>query len=200
MAMTKRSNHIICLLLVGLLTACSTVPLNIEQQTQNQKQIKAQDHWLLKAKISITTEEDSLQAMLHWQQQQANFDFHVFGTFGITYAHLIQQPEQASLAIQDEPMRYHTNAQALMAESLGWDFPIQALSYWIKGLPAKLEGEQVFRDEFKQIKRVIYKQWQVDFPRYHSYQGYTLPRIIKAKHPQMTLKLAINKWNFAPDD
>lgn len=154
------------------------------------------DHWQLNARIAIKTPKDNVSASLNWQKESTLFDFLVSGAFGATYAHLIQQENQASLEIPDTDKLFHHNAEILLQRTLGWDFPIDALSYWVKGLPSGKIGEQVSYDAQGKISKIQLGQWQIDFSKYRRYQGYLLPKMIKANHPEMSIRVVAKKWQF----
>jgi len=152
------------------------------------------EHWQLKARMAIRTPKDNVTASLNWQTDNQSFDFHISGAFGATYAHLVQLENKATLKIPDTELLTHQNAQTLLQNTLGWDFPIDALSYWVKGLPSHDPNEKVQRNKDGQIEQIQLNQWQIDFSSYQIYQGYQLPKKIKATHPQMTIKLVAKSW------
>jgi len=153
-------------------------------------------HWQLKARMAIRTPEDSVTASLNWQKDDNLFDFHISGAFGATYAHLVQEKNKASLKIPDRELLTHLNAETLLQNTLGWDFPIDALSYWVKGLPSNKPNEEVHRNSLGQIEQIQLGQWHIGFSSYQNFQGYQLPKKIRAVHPQMTIKLVAKNWAF----
>ena len=154
------------------------------------------NHWRLNARVAIKTPEDSVTASLDWQKDQSLFDFLLSGAFGVTIAHLVQQENSATLEIPDTEKLTHYDAERLLQQTLGWDFPIDALSYWVKGLPSGKPGEQVQYNEKGQISKINLGPWQIDFSKYRLYQGYLLPKMIKATHPNISLKVVAKKWLF----
>lgn len=154
------------------------------------------NHWQLNARVAIKTPEDSVTASLDWQKNQSLFDFFLSGAFGVTVAHLIQEENSASLEIPDTDKLLHHDAELLLQQTLGWDFPINALSYWVKGLPSGSPGEQISYNEKGQISKIHLGHWQIDFSKYRLYQGYLLPKMIKATHPKISLKVVAKKWLF----
>jgi len=154
------------------------------------------EHWQLKARMAIKTPQDSLTASLKWQKNQTNFDFHLSGAFGATYAHLIQTDDFASLKIPDHAEQKAYNAERLLSDHLGWHFPIKALSFWVKGLASGQPGEQVTRNSEGQITHIQLNQWSIEFKKYKRFQGYLLPKMIIATHPDIRIKLVARKWRF----
>ncbi|WP_444994731.1 lipoprotein insertase outer membrane protein LolB [Aliikangiella sp. IMCC44359] len=160
--------------------------------------LSAINHWQLKARIAIRSDDESIAATLDWQKQDKDFDFHIYGTFGVTYAHLTQKGHEAKLMLPDDQTFYHQDAQQLLYQSLGWDFPIEALSYWIKGQASGQPGESVQRNSHGELEQIILNDWQVSFSRYETFSGFSMPKVIKANHPQMSMKVVIKKWQFLP--
>ena len=154
------------------------------------------NHWQLKARIAILTPKDNLTASLNWQKNNRLFDFHISGVFGATYAHLIQSKDNATLRIPDTEILTHNDAQTLLQNTLNWKFPINALAYWVKGLPSGEPRELVYRNGLGQINQIQLNDWNIKFSDYRIFQGYHLPKRIKAAHPQMTIKLVAKDWVF----
>jgi len=154
------------------------------------------EHWQLTARIAIKTADDNLTASLNWQKNHKLFDFLVSGAFGVTYAHLIQEEDQATLEIPDTDLLTHSNAEFLLHQTLGWDFPLNELSYWVKGLPSGNSEEQIHYDEQGKIKQIHMGLWKIDFSKHKHYQGYLLPKMIKVEHPDMSMKVVAKKWLF----
>lgn len=156
------------------------------------------NHWKIKARIAIKTPEDTVSATLDWKKNDDNFDFHLYGLFGATYAHLVQSEHKASLTLAEDKVFFNSNAENLLSQRLGWNFPLDALSYWIKGLPSNMPGESISRSDNGNIAEAHFNNWNVFFSSYQNYSGYLMPKIIKATHPQLTIKLVINNWLFLP--
>ncbi len=154
------------------------------------------DHWQLEARVAIQTADDSTTASLDWNKTGREFDFLLSGAFGVTLAHLVQEKQRATLNIPDHDTFVHHDAQVLLQQALGWDFPIDALAYWVKGLPSGAAGEIVTRDETGRLETIEMGFWRINFSKYKQFQGYQLPKMIKAVHPQMSLKVVAKKWAF----
>lgn len=154
------------------------------------------EHWELDARVAITTPDDNITASLEWQKNRSLFDFLISGAFGITYAHLVQEKTQATLDIPDHDTMIHQDAEALLQQALGWEFPIEALSFWIKGIPSGSPGEIIIRNQAGQIEQIQLGFWQIDFSKYKYYQGYQLPKMIKAQHPNIRIKVVARNWTF----
>ena len=184
-----------------LISGCqSFLPKPAVQQSAGQgaAQLAQIDHWLLKARVALQTKEDNVTATLDWQKQGQDFDFHLYGLFGATYAHLVQSDDQAKLDLPEDQVFYHQNAEQLLFQSMGWDFPIDALGYWVKGLPSGKAGEEFTRNKKGELSKVVFKDWRVEFFQFSTFSGYSLPKVIRAVHPQMQLKMVVKRWQIIP--
>lgn len=184
--------------MITLLVGCQSVP-KLPLDTQN-IELSDRQHWQLKARVALKSEQESYSATLDWHKQANNFDFHLYGLFGATYAQLIQENELATLKLPDDQVFYHQDAEQLLYQSLGWDFPVDALSYWVKGLPSGKTGEIVSRNEKGVLQNIVFQDWQVDFSRYQNFSGYLMPKRIVATHPKLSLKIILKQWQFNPTE
>lgn len=189
---------ITCLLSLLMLSGCGTLKY---AETNQETRIRAEKNWLLKARMAVNTNHESASMTLNWQQNQKSFDFHVYGLLGVTYAHLIQTETDATLELKDNQHYKATSAEQLLKQHLGWPFPIEALSYWVKGISYGHAKEIITRNTEQQITSIQFDDWQVNFSQYRNYSGYSMPRLVKASHPtQGSIKILVKKWLFNPHD
>jgi len=181
--------------LLFLISGCQSVKL-INRQDANSPELKDIQNWQVTAKMAINTPEENATVTLEWDKREENFDFHIYGLLGATYAQLTQKDGMATLTLPDDQIAYHQDAEQLIYQAMGWDFPLHALSFWIKGIPSEISGEQISRDEKGKIKQIIFRDWQVDISRYQLFSGYSMPKMIKAKHPNLSLKIVIRNWQL----
>jgi len=178
-----------------VLSGCVTKSLTLLDQKNNIPLEKA-NHWKLNARVAIRLPKESHTASLNWQKDNKTFDFYLSGAFGVTIAHIIQGKKQASLEVAKSEKLYHEDIEFLVHNTLGWSFPIHQLSYWIKGLPSGNDREKITLDSFDRIEHISFEEWEISFSKYKKYHGFILPKIITAKHPNLTLKIVAKKWQF----
>jgi len=177
------------------LSGCVTKSLTPLDQ-KNNIPLEEANHWKLNARVAIRLPKESHTASLNWQKDNKTFDFYLSGAFGVTIAHIIQGKKQASLEVAKSEKLYHKDIEFLVHNTLGWSFPIHQLSYWVKGLPSGNDKEIITRDSFDRIEHIGFEEWEISFSKYKKYRGFILPKIITAKHPNLTLKIVAKKWQF----
>lgn len=84
-----------------------------------------------------------------------------------------------------------------MQENLGWEIPVDALIYWIRGLPEP--GVATSSMEIDNMGRLtLFKQseWNVSYEKYTNTGDYDLPARMSVQRDQLKLRLSINKWTL----
>jgi outer membrane lipoprotein LolB len=189
--------HYFFVITLFLITSCSILNLK-KTELSSKRTLQQQKHWEFTARVAIHVKKESHTLHLTWKKNKQDFDFYLSSSFGVSVAQIIQKNNEASLRIKKDPIRYHKSARSLLKNTLGWDFPIYRLAYWIKGLPSKKGNETIIRGKNNLIKRIQLNEWKVQFIRYSDYKNYTLPQIMIVKRNDLTLKIATKNWYFYP--
>jgi outer membrane lipoprotein LolB len=84
------------------------------------------------------------------------------------------------------------SAEQLLAEVLGWNVPVQALTRWVRGLPGDGRASDARRDNDGRLLRLEQDGWQVD------YRGWlddgSWPTRIQARQPPYSVRLNVQDW------
>ena len=84
--------------------------------------------------------------------------------------------------------------EALVAEIWGWQLPVAALKYWIRGIPRP--GHPVADAEFAGAEVTRFRQsgWLVEPGAYRDVDGLALPTRLRLEAEGAILTLLINRW------
>lgn len=163
---------------------------------RNQKLIK-QGVWQAKGRIGIKTANQSSSATLIWQQNGTNYDLVLLGPLGQTVASLKQRRGLAELTIPEHPVYQSYDAEAMVAEVLGWQLPINSLPYWLRALddPNQPAATGAF-DAEKRLSSLDSDAWHLEFRSYLQQDDLWLPEKIQVNHPKVQLKLSLKEWTL----
>lgn len=179
-----------CLLLVLLLSGCSSQPLAPPPPSEALQPNAQLWHWQAQGRLAIKDGQENHSANLDWQQQGYSYQLMIFGPMGQGTARLDGQPFRVTLTTSDGQTLEASSPEQLIREGLGWDFPLSNLIYWLRGLPApgqhQLLGSQ----------NLIQGNWEVEWRRFTQVEGYTLPSLLIARQGDLELRLAINTWQL----
>jgi len=151
--------------------------------------------WQIRGKIGVRSQQKSGSANLFWQQQQEGFDIRLAGPLGRGAARLVGTAKKASLEAADNIAQ--GNAQKLLNERLGWELPLDELTWWLRGLPAPGKTAVLSLNTENRLWQLSQQGWQIDFQRYRSEQGYWLPERLKISGHNLLVTLVIKDWELA---
>lgn len=158
--------------------------------------LNATVEWGLVGKISLDDGEQGGSGRLQWDVEpgQSELDFH--GALGRGAWHLQITPEAAFLKMADGSEQIAPNVSELIQDQIGWPIPLDALSWWVRGMaaPGVIENEQIGPDGL--LISLSQFGWNVDFNRYKSVADLELPIRLNATRDQYRVKLAISRWRL----
>lgn len=174
----------IALVAIALLTGCvslPTPPLEVDPARVNaawsahQQQLKAVTGFQLNGRVAV--KGGGLSGALRWQQEGENYSLRIAGPFGA-----------GALSIQGTPPLVHIkgkdidlvtdNPQQVLAERTGWRLPLDALRWWVLGLPAPQgDDHDAVRMTLNDEGRALEIQQQGWTLRYHDYRADTGPAL-----------------------
>ena len=197
-----------CLLLaVLLLPACSTVkttgsgdPARLEQYETRVSAITKLESWTLRGRLAVSDENDGGSGTLRWQEGPggSRMDFH--GAMGRGAWRLVAGGGQAELDIADGKRYTAATVGELVRGQLGWELPVENLSWWVRGVAAPGSTDRRTLGEHGTLSFLSQSGWDIEFGRYREVEGLSLPMKLTARQDGKSVKLAIRDWETNGDD
>jgi outer membrane lipoprotein LolB len=215
-------NLLIVVVLLLAVVGCTTTPLPVVEALDSpayaarQQRLAALDNWTLRGQVALNHTHTSLAGQLYWQQRQQQLDLNLRDTFGRNRLKISSDGQQATLDIDDK--HYQTDdAEALLADVADLDLPLSRLPGWLRGaagdeclltalavpqatITAEAEIETQATSEIDSgapaalICDLDNKRWQISYHSWQQVKGESLPRKLTITGPDLTLKLAISRW------
>jgi outer membrane lipoprotein LolB len=199
-------HSLIFLLLLALLSACTHLPkpeLPASDLWEAQRaKLASVQHWRLRARIGIVTEEgQSGSADLRWEQQGETFSLKVTGAFGRGLLAIEGSEQAVSMQTGKGETLRAANAEDLILQQTGWLIPVSGLRHWILGLPSDIYGNEKYTlDDMGHLQALAGGGWQIEYRRYGAYDGYQLPDRLHMENERVKLKLAVIDWEILGND
>jgi len=168
-------------------------PLSWQAQREKNRSL---EHFQISGKIGIRAPRESGSANLFWQQSEDYFDIRLSGPLGRGAARLTGNLQQARLEAANDISE--GAAQTLLSERLSLELPLDALHWWLRGLPAPGKTARLELDSNNRLAQLNQQGWQIDYPSYRLEQGYWLPERLKISGHNLLVTLVIKDWNLAP--
>lgn len=186
------------LALLVLLTACTTpAPRPVEDPQQSWQHysqwLGRLTHWDIQGRIALRSYDQAVNANLHWKQDGDSYAIELTGPLGQGGVSLQGTADSARLITGDVD-EVATDAQALLFAHTGYVLPLEALRYWIRGLPQPDVGSQHTLDDQGRLAQVQQAPWQVRFRAYALYGDHTLPHKVFVENHQLSVRVVIDQW------
>ena len=186
--------HLIIILAI-LLSACGTTP--IKPTTPPPSTQDAITKWENSGRVGIRTPDDAISGNFNWQKSPSTFSLNIVGPFGQGATKLNQSENgTVTLSYEDNVVTGKDPAKLLQQE-LGWEFPVDQVTYWIRGLPSPNSAAQISTNsETKRPDQIKQDGWLITYSRFIDVDGLSLPKKMQVSKPPFKVNLIINKWTI----
>jgi outer membrane lipoprotein LolB len=187
----------------ALLAGCSAVrPLDSEQAAwqplyeQRAARLGPLETWALQGRLAMSDSGDGGSGNLSWRQRpdSSRMDFH--GALGRGAWRLQAGEAGAEIEFADGRLYRADSIDALVRGQVGWQVPVAALAWWVRGLAAPGEVEKSVLDENGVLMLLQQDGWNIEYGRYGVVDGELMPLKLTARQEDRTVKLAIRKWEL----
>jgi len=202
-------NRVFLLIAVLILAACASQPQTQVSTPSDwqayQLRVSQLNDWELAGKLGFRGPDNGGSASVNWQQRQNNYQLQLSGPFGAGSATLFGDQQIAEMRYQDK--LYRQTPQQLANQLTGVPLPVDALSWWARGLPSPDQATassiatspEGYASSFEQAG------WQLSFSRYADTAAGSLPGKIVGTHRssddrRYSFKLVISAWSFAKQE
>jgi len=200
----RSGRHLAILLVVALLPACSTTrPLKVEESERLQlyqvksDQLAVRNGWSIEGRLAVSNDKDGGSGKFYWSRNEAGsrMDFH--GTLGRGAWKLLADQNGAELVQADGTVHRAGSIDQLVRNHVGWDIPVESMSWWIRGLSTPDDFRKRTIDAQGNISELLQDGWTVEYGKYRAFEGVSLPVRLDARQGEWIVKLVIRSWSLA---
>lgn len=189
------TSWLIVLLLVGCSgldrreTSSSTWELHHLQMQQLQR-------WTVSGKMALRTSDASESASLVWQQVEQDTQVQLSGPLGLGATTIHSDGQQLEVQRGEESRMLDISTPDAIALNTGWDLPLHALAYWLKGIPAPdYDTQKLELDPHTELLQTLQQDnWEISYERYEQFHGFILPTRVQMKRGATRAKVVITQW------
>lgn len=187
-----RLHFLVWLTALLLLAGCQTAPAPTSTPSKDSATLT---QWEASGRFAYKNIHDGGNASIHWRQNHDHGQLHLSGPMGFGSAELQWHPALATLTTNKGTITA-PNAETLAAELTGIMLPVDALMYWLRGLPWPHAGAHVVRHG-QQLSTLKQLGWHIEYDRWQQVDGYWLPHRLKAKHNKDSFTVVVQQWVLA---
>jgi outer membrane lipoprotein LolB len=194
-------------LLMMLLSACSSMqPVDVDEPARmNLYQAKSDQlarfsDWSMVGRLAVSNSEDGGSGHFSWKKSSGDSQMDFHGALGRGAWRLEADEEGAELKLADGTIHHADSIDKLVRKQVGWEIPVDMLSWWVRGLVAPGEYQQRLIDEDGNLSELLQNGWTVEYGRYRIFEGMRLPVKLVARQADWKVKLAISDWKLLEEN
>lgn len=161
--------------------------------------LQALDHWALDGRLAISDGQEGGSGNLSWFNDEHLTRMSFRGALGKGAWQLQTEAAGARLELANGDVHFAPSVAELVLREVGWKVPVEALTWWIKGLAQPDDWETRALDENGRLKKLRQFGWDVDFTSYGESQGYWLPTRLSARRGEYSVKIAVREWRLGEE-
>ena len=153
--------------------------------------------WRLQGRLHIRSAGRAVRAHVRWRQEEDRYQLRLTGSFGSWSYEIVGDSENLELTSSQGQVLRTPQAKAMLRERLGWIPPLEALRYWVRGLP--VPGQPLVDPEWGENGRLL--NWtqegcHIQVHRYERRDGWELPTRVSLRKEKLRLELRIAEWRW----
>lgn len=178
------------------LGACATGPTPVAERPweQRSRQLASLETWTARGKIAVRSGQQSESASLDWRQQGSDTRLQLAGPMGLQATQIQSDGHELLVQRGDELTRLDISTPDAVRLHTGWDLPLQALPYWLKGLPAPAPRATTVEVVDELLQRLQQDGWVIRYERYQQFGDYLLPTRLSIERGDTRARLIIQDW------
>ena len=180
-----------------LLAACAGIPRSGQISSVNPTAVTSFE---LSGRINVRVEKDAYPGRVRWQHTLRTDELWFYSPLGTTVAHL-RRDETGALLVNSDGQEYRAaTLRKLTNQILGWDLPLDALPFWVRGLewPEAAKPTEEY-DDRGQLKRLDQAGWEVSYLDWAPAGVKGLPSKLDLQGERLRMRLLIEQWKVSTD-
>ncbi|QRV25025.1 lipoprotein insertase outer membrane protein LolB [Marinomonas foliarum] len=183
------------LVLTIIISACSSRPTG--PITPPPESVSAISKWETSGRVGIRTQNDAVSGNFNWQKDPKTFALSIVGPFGQGATHLNQTSNGVVTLAYEDTVVTGNNPASLLQQELGWAFPVEQVTYWMRGLAYPNSVSKMTKDPERQLPNTIEQDgWLITYSNFTKVDGLSLPQKMQVSNPPFRVNLIINQWTI----
>jgi outer membrane lipoprotein LolB len=183
----------VTILALTILVAGCAGPARLDQTPQNWQQqssaLSTLEHWKMQGKMAFRSLDRAESTSISWLQDKQHTLVRLSGPLGFSATTISSDGEVIEVIQAEETRHYNVSDTTSMYTDTGIELPLQALPYWLKGLPhpdAAIDKQEFLQGKLKQLVQL---GWTISYEQYKPFSRFLLPTKINMAHADTQVRL-----------
>jgi len=157
-------------------------------------------HWTARGKLALRSSERADAATSQGQQQGQSTRLHLSGPMGVSATTITSDGLQMEVRQGEERRTFDISTPNAIALNTGWDLPLHALPFWLKGIPTPDTPIQLLElDPDRNLLRKLQQDdWEIHYEQYQQFNELTLPTRLRIQRGATSARMIIRQWQALP--
>lgn len=195
--MRRRSFTVtVCALVVLAGCATTSAPPAPPDWPAHRESLRQLTHWEARGKLALRSAQQSESASFHWRQAGERVTLHLSGPLGVNAATLETDGRRLTIRRGDDIEQWDIEAGGYLHHESGWKLPLNALPYWIRGLPDPDQTVQHLQLDQTGTRLLLLNQgdWVVRVDSYDYFDQLVLPTRLALDNGTTSAIILIRQW------
>ena len=167
--------------------------------TQRRAQLQADVAFSVAGRVAVAAGEQGFSAGLRWLQRDERGEIHLDGPLGIGALAIATDGDALRVATGRGARLEGAAARAEIERQLGFALPLDALRYWVRGVPSPLSTAiETTAADAPRLQQLQQDGWTIDFTEYQPDPFAHRPRRLVAQNGVARVRLVLERWSAAP--
>lgn len=197
----RRSIRCLVGVLLLILTSCAGhVQRSPENESrlwqQHEENVSVLTQWKISGKLGVRSESNAGSATLEWEDYNGHYTIYLTGPFGRSIASIRGLPGFVSMTVPDQDTLTDSSLEKLVYTQTGWVVPFSMLQYWVKGIPAPGEYDDLQLNTYNRLMSLSQHGWSIEFDRYGVTLDHDMPGRVRLQKGDTRVTLLIQSWEL----
>lgn len=177
-----------------VLAACAGIAPRTPGPTVTAEQA---ERFELGGRINLRVQQESFPGRVRWQHEPPLDELWFYSPIGTAVAHL-RQDQDGAVLVTSEGREYRAKQlRQLALDVLGWDLPIEAMPFWVRGLAwPQASDADIQRDGQGRPGTLSQAGWQVSYLAWDGAGVQGLPSKLDLTGERLRMRLVIDRWQL----
>jgi outer membrane lipoprotein LolB len=157
--------------------------------------LQADDHFSLNGRVALSVAGGGTNATLRWRQEGEVSRISLDGPLGVGGAEVEVHGGRLDLRTSRGEHLEGDAARAELERRVGFPLPLEALRYWVRGVPQPgTSAEETLDAGQQRLARLVQDGWEVDYAAWLEGDHGGLPRRLSAQRGGTRVRLVVDRW------
>lgn len=186
------------LLLLGACAGQVQPPAGPADWRQQRAALERLDAWTATGKVAVRAADTSESGSLDWRQRPGLTEVRLSGPVGVGTTTIASDGEVLEINRGGERQVLDIATPGALASATGWDLPLAALPYWLRGLPAPAPVEHTLELDPASRRPLSLAQdgWLVRYSDFQAVEHLLLPTRLEITRGDTRARVVIRQWTL----